>query len=137
MTFRLNGYVLILVLAAGAVGMCRSEEPSTPGLLKRADAKRLMKTAQTREEFAQLATYFDERSMEFEQKATADDQELYRLYNTTFRAKNFPILVDHARNSGDYDRSEAKKCAQESLLFRQKLAAMAPSQAPLAGEQHE
>jgi len=137
MTFRLNRFVLILVLAASAAGVCRSQEPPTRGLLKRADVKRLLKSAQTREEFAQLAAYFDDRSKEFEQKAREEDKELDRLNNATFRAKNYPILVDHARNSGDYDRSEAKTCAEQALTFHQKAEGGATDQSVGAAKQYE
>jgi type II secretory pathway component PulK len=137
MTVKLNRYVLILVLVAGAAYMCRSEELSTPGLLKQADVKRLLKSAQTREEYAQLAAYFEDRSKEFELKAREEDKELDRLSNATFRAKNYPILVDRARNSGDYDRSEAKKCAEQALAFHQKAEGAATDQSAGAAKQYE
>jgi hypothetical protein len=132
MTVRLNRYVLILVLVAGAASVCQSEEPSTPGSLKQTDVKRLLKSAQTREEYAQLAAYFEDRAKDFEQKAREEDKELDRLNQATFRAKNFPILVDRARNSGDYDRAESKKCAEEALAFRQKADGEAADQSPVA-----
>jgi len=132
MTFRLNRIMLTLVLVASAAGVCRSEEPSTPGSLKQSDVKRLLKSAQTREEYAQLAAYFEDRSKDFEQKAREEDQELNRLNQATFRAKNFPILVDRARNSGDYDRAQSKKCAEEALTYRQKAAGRAANQSSVA-----
>lgn len=136
MIVKLNRYVLILALVAGAAAMCISEEQPTQGLLKQSDVKRLLKNAQTPDEFAQLATYFDQRSKEFEQKARDEDKELDRLSNVTFRAKNYPIMVDRARNSGNYDRSEAKKCAEEALAFHCKAEA-ATSQSPISGKQNE
>ena len=137
MTSRLNRFVLILMLVASAASVCRSQEPSTQGQLKRADVKRLVKSAQTREEFAELAAYFDQRSYEFELKARDEDKELARLNNTTFRAKNFPILVDRARNSGDYDRSEASKCAERALVFHQKAESTATDESAGAAKQYE
>jgi hypothetical protein len=137
MTFRLNRYVLILVLVASTASVCRSQEPPTHGLLKRADVERLLKSAQTREEFAQLAAYFDQRSYEFEQKARDEDRELERLSNATFRAKNYPIQVDRARNCGDYDRSEAKKYAKKALVFHQKAESAATDQSAGAAKQYE
>lgn len=128
MISRLNRLVLILVFVAGAASVCRSQEQSAVGSMKRADVKRLLKSAQTREEFAELAAYFDQRSYEFEVKAREEDKELARLNNSTFRAKNFPILVDRARNSGDYDRSEANKCAEQASVFHQKAEGSAMGQ---------
>jgi hypothetical protein len=136
MTVRLNRYVLILVLAAGAVGMCRSEQPQTQGALKQFDVKRQLKSAQTRDEFAELAAYYDQRSKEFEQKARDEDKELDRLNNATFRAKNFPIMVDRARNSGEFDRSEAKKCAEEATVLHLKAEA-ATSQSLSSGNKYK
>lgn len=138
MNFRPNQFALILMLATvGTVSMCRSEQPSTPGLMKRTDVKRLLKSAHTREQFAQLAAYFDERSQGFKQKAREEDMELYRLNNATFRAKNFPILVDRARNSAEYDRSEAKKSAEEAMAFQQKAEGASTGQSSVAGRQYE
>ena len=136
MNIRLDRYVLVLWLLVGGVGMCLSAEPSTQGSLKRSEVKRLLKSAQTPDEFNQLATYFDQRSKKFTQKVQEDDRELDQLRRATFRAKNYPIQVDRARNSDRYDRSEAKKCADEAAAYRLR-AKSATRHSPDFGKQNE
>jgi len=104
--------------------MCWSEVSTTKTSLTRADVKRLQNSAKTAEDFATLASYFDQRAEMFEQKAAEEHAELMRLSELTFRAKNYPIQVDRARRSGDYDRAEGEKCADAATAFRLRATAL-------------
>ena len=59
----------------------------------------------------------------FDRKAAEEDAELKRLNQATFRAKNYSILVDRARMSGEHDRAEEKKCFNAASAFRLRAAA--------------
>jgi hypothetical protein len=82
----------------------------------------MINTAKTPEDFATLASYFDQRARMFSQKGAEEDAELARLKGLTFRAKNYPILVDRARMSSDYDHAEEKKCSDLAAAFRHRAA---------------
>lgn len=124
MISRLFKCVAIAVLVTGTTCMCRSENSSTKVSLTRADVKRLLKSAKTPDDFARLASYYDQLARAFDQKAAEEDAELKRLSELTFRAKNYPILVDRARMSGDYDRAEVKKCSDTASAFRLRATAL-------------
>ena len=111
-----------VVLVTGTTCMCYSQDSSTKASLKRADLNLLMKNARTSEDFAALALHFDQRAILFGQKAAEEDAELKRLNGLTYRAKSFPIMVDRAQRSGDYDRAEAKKCSDAAAAFRLRAA---------------
>jgi hypothetical protein len=98
--------------------MCWSQDSPTKASLKRADVNLLLRSAKTSQEFAALALQFDQRAMLFGQKATEEDAELKRLNDQTFKAKNFPIMVERAQRSGDYDRAEEKRCSEAAAAFR-------------------
>ena len=64
------------------------------------------------------------RAMLFGQKAAEEDAELTRLNSLTFRAKNFPVMVDRARMSGEYDRDQEKKCSDAAAAIRLRAATL-------------
>ena len=116
--------VVAVLLVTGTTCMCSSQELSTKASLKRADVNLLLRSAKTPEDFATLALHFDQRAMLFGQKAAEEDAELKRLSGLTFRAKNYPIMVDRAQRSGDYDRAEEKKCSETAAAYRQRAASL-------------
>jgi hypothetical protein len=116
--------VVVGLLATGISVMCWSQDSSAKASLKQADVKRLVNSATTSEEFTTLASYFNQRAMLFEQKAAEEDAELNRLNYETYKAKNFPIQIDRAQRSGDWDRAEAKKCSDAARAFRTRAAAL-------------
>jgi hypothetical protein len=115
-------YIVAILLVTGTACLCWSQDSSTDASLKRADVNLLLKSAKTSQDFASLALHFDQRAMLFGQKAAEEDAELRRLNAQTFRAKNFPIMVDRAQRSGDWDRAEAKKCSDAAAAFRLRAA---------------
>jgi hypothetical protein len=102
--------------------MCCSQDSPTKASLKQAGVNPLLRSAKTSEDFATLALHFDQRAMLFGQKAAKEDAELRRLSKLTFRAKNYPIMVDRAKMSGNYDRAEEKKCSDAAAAFRLRAA---------------
>jgi hypothetical protein len=124
MTSKLFKCVVVALLATCATCMCWCEDSSTKGSLRRADVKRLLNSAKTPEDFEKLASYFDQRAQLFDQKAAEEDAELKRLLELSFRAKNYPIQVGHARISGDYDRTEGIRCSKKAAAFRLRAAVL-------------
>jgi hypothetical protein len=122
MTSKLFKYVVAILLVTGTACMSWSQDSPANASLKRADVNLLLKSAKTSQDFASLALHFDQRAMLFAQKAAEEDAELKRLNEQTFRAKNFPIMVDRAQRSGDYDRAEQKKCSDAAAEFRLRAA---------------
>lgn len=116
--------VVVVLLVTGTMCMCWSQDSSAKASLKRADVKRLINSAKTPEDFATLASNFDQRAKLFGQKAAEEDAELKMLSELTFRAKNYPIRVDRARMSGEYDRAEEKKCSDAAVAFRLRAATL-------------
>jgi hypothetical protein len=98
-----------LLLAFGA-SMGWSEAPVSQPSLKHSEVKRLMKTAQTPEEFGRLADYFNQRAKQFEVKSQEDSEELARLREARFRPKSYPVQVTSAQYGLESDQSEAQKC---------------------------
>ncbi len=116
--------VAAVLFVAGTACMCYSQDSSTKASLKRTDVNLLLSSAKTPQDFATLAMHFDQRAMIFGQKAAEEDAELKRLNGLTFRAKNYPIMVDRAQRSGDYDRAEEKKCSDAAAAYRLRAAAL-------------
>ena len=88
--------VAIGLLATGATCICWSKDSTEVASIKAPDVQRLMNSAATPEEFAAVESYFDQRARLFDQKAAAEDAELKRLSEQTFRAKNYPVQFDRA-----------------------------------------
>lgn len=124
MISKLFKYVVAVLLVTGTTCLCSSQESSTKASLKRADANLLLRSAKTPQDFETLALHFDQQAMLFGQKAAEEDAELKRLSGLTLRAKNYPIMVDRAQRSGDYDRAEEKKCSDAAAAYRLRAAAL-------------
>ncbi|MFP5267974.1 MAG: hypothetical protein ACLGQU_11485 [Acidobacteriota bacterium] len=125
MTRAQNQYVFIAVLAACAVGVCRSEEPQTQGVLGASYGKQPQPNEEICYQSANLAAYFDQRSKEFGQKAQDEHSHLDQLDAARYRTKYDYVIVDHVRAIYAYDRSQAKKWAEKAAVLQLKAEAVA------------
>jgi hypothetical protein len=122
MILKLFKSVVAILLVTGAMSICYSQDSPTKASLKRADANLLLRRAKTSQDFTALALQFNQRAIRFGQKAVEEDAELKRLSELRYRAKNYPIMVDRAQRSGDYDRAEEKRCSDAAAAFRLRAA---------------
>ena len=101
--------VVCALLVAFTASMGWSEEPVSQPSMKRSEARRLMKSAQTSKDFMSLAAYFDAQAKMYDQKSREENAELEHLLNTRYKTKIYPTLVSFAQAGRDLDRSQAEK----------------------------
>ena len=84
----------------------------------RTDVKRLMKSAQTADEFEHLAVYFDRQAEEYAAKYDAEQKELDRLLALRYHARSYPAQVEGTRNRIDHFKALSQKCSEQAALYR-------------------
>ena len=84
----------------------------------RADVKRLVKTAQTADEFERLADYFDRQAEDFAAKYEAEQKELDRLLALRYHARSYPAQLEGTRNRMDNFKALSHKCSGQAALYR-------------------
>ncbi len=98
---------LFLVLAQGAAFAGVSASPTTAHY-SQAQIKRLMREANTPDQYRVIARYFEQRQSEFSNKAADQMAEwARRSQEVTGPAAKFPRPVDEARNLYEYYAHEA------------------------------
>jgi hypothetical protein len=94
------------------------QESDVASAYSHADMKRLMRTARTREEFDQIALYFDWQAQMYAAKSHSEENELYRLLALPFHARSYPAQVESTRNQIAHFKALSHKCSEEADLYR-------------------
>ena len=92
--------------------------PDLPPRHSASEIRKMIHDAKTPDDFSRLADYFDFRSMEFEQKAKVQLNELQRLLALPFHARSYPIQVDNTRELIRRYRAQAQECSARATAYR-------------------
>ena len=84
----------------------------------RSDIKRMIRVAQTPDEFERLADYFDQKAMEYETKSQLEEQELNRLVALPFHSRSFATQVESTRNRMDHLKALSRTCSKQAAEYR-------------------
>ncbi len=110
--------ILALVLAGGVDGMASAAQ-NAPHYLQ-THLKRLLREAQTPEQFNVLADYFAKQQKSYLQKAEEEKQEwVRRIQNSAGGAANYPRHIDSARNLYEYQMFKASEAGTLSAKYAQ------------------
>jgi len=96
--------------------------PDKPPRYSRSEVKRMVRNANTSEDFERLADYFEYQSMEFQQKEQEELKELQRLLALRYHARSYPIQVDNTRELMRGYRRKAQECSVRANTYRERLA---------------
>ena len=99
------------------------QESTVATAFTRADVKRLVKTAQTADEFERLAVYFDRQAEEYAGKHDAEQKELDRLLALRYHARSYPAQVEGTRNRMDHFKALTRKCSEQAEQYRARATA--------------
>lgn len=94
------------------------QESAVATAFTHADVKRLVKTAQTADNFERLADYFDRQAEDYAAKYEAEQKELDRLLALRYHARSYPAQVEGTRNRIDHFKALSHKCSEQAALYR-------------------
>lgn len=94
------------------------QESEVANAYTRADVKRLVKAAQTADEFERLAVYFDRQAEENAAKFAVEQKELDRLLALRYHARSYPTQVESTRNRIDHFKTLSHRCSEQAALYR-------------------
>jgi hypothetical protein len=83
-----------------------------------ADMKHLIKTAHTREEFGEVAAYFDRQAEIDAARYETEKRDLYRLLALRYHARSYSAQVENTRNRMDHFKALSRKCYGQAKLYR-------------------
>jgi hypothetical protein len=117
--------LLMCIISVRALGQASSmisisalrQESEVASAYSREDMKRLIRTAQTPEEFGQIAAYWDRQAETYAAKCDAEEKELYRLLALPFHARSYPAQVESTRDRIDHFKALYRKCAEQANLY--------------------
>jgi hypothetical protein len=92
-----------------------SEVASTYG---REDINRLIRTAQTPDEFTRIALYFDRQAEMYATKCEEEQKELDRLLAQYYHPRSYPAQVENTRNRIERFKALYHKCTEQANLYR-------------------
>lgn len=119
-------FLVMCVISVCALGQASNmisisalrQESDVASAYSRADMKRLMRTAQTPEEFGQIALYFDWQAEMYAAEYESEEKELYRLLALPFHARSYPARVGSTRNRIGHFKALSHKCSEQADLYR-------------------
>jgi hypothetical protein len=94
------------------------QESEVANVYTRSDVKRLVKAAQTAEEFERLAVYFDRQAEEIAAKFEVEQKELDCLLAFRYHARSYPTQVESTRNRIDHFKTLLHRFSEQAALCR-------------------
>ena len=89
----------------------------------REDIKRMMRTAQTPDEFTRIALYFDRQAEMYAARFEEEQKELDRLLALSYHARSYPAQVENTRNRIERFKAQSRKCTEQANLYRARATA--------------
>lgn len=120
--------LLTASIVAGAISFqLFGQSPTTDPLYSRAEVKRMVRVAQTANEFEHLADHFAQEASRYRSKSEAEEIELKRLLALPYHARSYSTQVESTRNRIDHYRGLSRKCAEQSAMYRERAKASGAS----------
>ena len=111
-------YVACMAIALAAGSVAARAETSTPAKLSNAELKQMERSAQTPEQYQELASYFRTRQQDFRQQAVSEVPLMaWRSQFTFSLAAKYPRPFDSSRNRYDYFMYETHQMSQKAAYY--------------------
>jgi hypothetical protein len=118
--------LLISIISARSFGQASNmisisalqHESEVASAYDREDIKRLMRTAQTPDEFTRISLYFDRQAEMYAAKSEEEQKELDRLLALPYHARSYPAQVENTRNRIDHFKALSRKSTEQANLYR-------------------
>ena len=111
-------YVACMAIALAAGSIAARAETSTPAKLSNAELKQMERSAQTPEQYQELASYFRTRQQDFRQQAVSEVPLMaWRSQFTFSLAAKYPRPFDSSRNRYDYFMYETHQMSQKAAYY--------------------
>lgn len=89
----------------------------------REDINRMMRTAQTPNQFTRIGLYFDRQVEMYAAKFEEEQKELDRLLALSYHARSYPAQVEITRNRIERFEAQSHKCTEQANLYRARATA--------------